>query len=147
MFNIFSKNNGKKGQKTQKARGAKAKSGKKSGAKAKAQGKAKAKAGAKTKAAAPAKPESQGIVLQDIPALPMPKRPKPPDAGQSLDAAKAALQSDKLGAQTPAGRKKLIAQALAVHNVQSRLLDELDPDTKQRLRALAMQKLILERNK
>ena len=43
--------------------------------------------------------------------------------------------------------RPFIAQALAVHSAQSRLLDDLDPELKQRLRALAMQKLILERDK
>ena len=90
--------------------------------------------------------KSHDILLADIPSAPK-HRKISLDAGKSLEAAKAALQSDDAANLTPADRKKLIAQALAVHSVQSRLLDDLDPETKQRLRALAMQNLILDRNK
>ncbi|MFP6735614.1 MAG: hypothetical protein VB959_17490 [Rhodospirillales bacterium] len=145
MFNFFSKNKGKKAPKP-KAKTVKVKGGKKAGAKAKGGKKARAK---DELAAAPleqnsAMPKSQGIFLEDIPTA-LKHRKKSLDAGKSLEAAKAALQSDEPGNLTPNGRKKLIAQAMAVHKVQSRLLDDLDPETKQRLRALAMQKLILER--
>jgi hypothetical protein len=148
MFNIFSK------KKAEKPKARKSKSAKDKGAKGKsAKGKAGKMAVAKAEASgapvpdAPAKPRSREILLDEIPAAPKRKRAKPVDAGQSLDAAKAALQLDEPGGQTPAGRKKVIAQALAVHSAQSRLLDDLDPELKQRLRALAMQKLILERDK
>ena len=145
MFNIFSKNKNKKAPKP-KAKTVKAKGGKKAGAKAKGGKKARAKdeVAAALLEQNSAMPKSQGIFLEDIPAAPK-HRKKSLDAGKSLEAAKAALQSDEPGNLTPDGRKKLIAQAMAVHKVQSRLLDDLDPETKQRLRALAMQKLILER--
>ena len=38
-------------------------------------------------------------------------------------------------------RQTLIEQALAIHKVQSKLLDDLDPDMKRRLRLLAMEKI------
>ncbi len=144
MFNIFSKKTAEK-PKAKTSKSAKAKSAKGKGGKGKGGKKAVAKA-SEDPAPEPA-PKSREILLDEIPAAPRSKRAKPVDASQSLDAAKAALQSDEPGAQTPAGRKKVIAQALGVHSAQSRLLDDLDPEVKQRLRALAMQKLILERDK
>ena len=138
MFNIFSK------KRAEKPKAKKSKSAKGKGAKGKG---GKAKASLEPAPDAPATPKSQEILLDEIPAAPKRKRAKPVDASQSLDAAKEALQSDESGRKTPASRKKAIAQAMAVHSAQSRLLDDLDPELKQRLRALAMQKLILERNK
>jgi hypothetical protein len=38
-------------------------------------------------------------------------------------------------------RQTLIEQALAIHKVQSKLLDDLDPEMKRRLRLLAMEKI------
>lgn len=146
MFNIFSKKKAEKskakkskGAKSAKGKGAKGKGGKKAGA--------KARISEETVAEATPTPKSREILLDEIPAAPRRKRPKPVDASHSLDAAKVALQPDEPGGQTPAGRNKAIAEALAVHSAQSRLLDDLDPDLKQRLRALAMQKLILDRDK
>ena len=141
MFNIFSKKKAEK-PKAKKSKGAKSAKGK--GAKGKG---GKAKASLEPAPDAPATPKSREILLDEIPAAPKRKRAKPVDASQSLDAAKEALQSDEPGRKTPASRKKAIAQAMAVHSAQSRLLDDLDPELKQRLRTLAMQKLILERNK
>jgi hypothetical protein len=142
MFNIFSKKKAEK-PKAKKSKSAKAKSAK--GKSAKGKGGRKAVGEASEEPATEPAPKSREILLDEFPAAPKRKRAKPVDASQSLDAAKAALQSDEPGAQTPAGRKKVIAQALAVHSAQSRLLDDLDPDLKQRLRTLAMQKLILDR--
>ena len=148
MFNIFSKKKAEKpkakksksakGAKGAKAKNAKGKSGKNTGA--------EAKASEETVAEAAPTAKSREILFAEIPASPKRKRPKPVDASQSLDAAKAALQSDGPGGKPRTGRNEVIAQALAVHSAQSRLLDDLDPDLKQRLRALAMQKLILDRD-
>ena len=149
MIKIFSKNKGKKAPKpkAEKAR-AKAKSRIKSGTKTKSRN------AANFKALKPdlenlelAQPRAKEILLQDVPPPPKSKRKKKLDAGASLDVAKEALQADAPSADTPAGRKKAIAEAMAVHSTQSKLLDDLDPETRQRLRALAMQKLIVERNK
>ena len=145
MFNIFSKKKAEK-PKAKKSKSAKAKSARgKSGKSAKGKGGKKAVGEASEEPATEPAPKSREILLDKIPAAPRPKRAKPVDASQSLDAAKAALQSDEPGARTPAGRKKVIAQAMAVHSAQSRLPDDLDPEVKQRLRTLAMQKLILNR--
>ncbi len=141
MFNIFSKKKAEK-PKAKKSKGVKNAKG--NGAKGKG---GKAKASVEPGPDAPTGPKSREILLDEIPAASRRKRAKPVDASQSLDAAKAALQPDEPGRQTPASHKKAIAQAMAVHSAQSRLLDNLDPEVKQRLRALAMQKLILERNK
>lgn len=64
------------------------------------------------------------------------------EAQSKLDQASARLANGefKPGGAT-ADRKKLIEQALAVHKVQSKLLDELDDNTKQKLRTLAMEKM------
>ncbi|MDP6427432.1 MAG: hypothetical protein QGH73_17985 [Rhodospirillales bacterium] len=148
MFDIFSKKKGdkaKKGKAQSKAKSkAKAQKAKAGGAKKRsAKNKAARQSAAAESGSSQASPDSppRGIILDDIPAAPKP-RAKPLDAGERLEQAKAALQSDQMtGKLMPADRRKLIEQALAVHNVQSRLLDDLDDDTKQRLCALAMQKL------
>ena len=147
MFNIFSKKKGKKAEKPRvkhaQGKSAKPKGGKKAGAKA------QTKAGPKDKPSpdqVTARHKSQGNLLADIPSAPK-HRKISLDAGKALEAAKAALQSNDAANLTHTDRKILIAQALAVHSVQSRLLDDLDPEIKQRLRTLAMQKLILDKIK
>jgi hypothetical protein len=148
MFDIFSKKKGdkaKKGKAQSKAKSkAKAQKAKAGGAKKRsAKNKAARQSAAAESGSSQASPDSppRGIILDDIPAAPKP-RANPLNAGERLEQVKAALQSDqKTGKLAPAERRKLIDQALAVHNVQSRLLDDLDDDTKQRLCALAMQKL------
>ena len=63
-------------------------------------------------------------------------------AQEKLDQAKANLEAGNFKNKlAPGDRQALIEQALAVHKVQSKLLDNLDPDTKQRLRTLAMEKV------
>ncbi len=84
-------------------------------------------------------------VLADRPA----RRPRAPvkadgltEAQSKLDQAKARLaDGDFKSGAAPADRKKLIEQALAVHKVQAKLLDDLDEDTKHKLRTLAMEKM------
>ena len=44
----------------------------------------------------------------------------------------------------PQNREDLIKQALAVHKVQSKLLDNLDEDTRRRLRKLAMEAMAIK---
>ena len=144
---IFSKNKGKKAPKP-KAEKARVKNAVAKGSKAKSRN------AANFKAPEPdlenlelVQPRAKEILLQDVPPPPKLKRKQKVDAGASLDVAKEALQANAPSAGTPAGRKKAIAEAMAVHSTQSKLLDDLDPETRQRLRALAMQKLIVERNK
>jgi len=157
MINIFSKNKGKKAP-TPKVEKAKAKNSLEKGSKTKTRktlgAKAKSRKAAKIKAPEPdlenlelAQPRAKEILLNDVPPPPTPNRNKKVDAVASLNAAKEALQRNAPSGDNPARRKKVIAQAMAVHSTQSKLLDDLDPETKRRLRALAMQKLIVERNK
>ena len=61
-------------------------------------------------------------------------------AGANLERAKAAL--DKR-ANVPTDRKELIQRALAVHQTQSKLLDRLPDETRQRLRAMALKAFVL----
>ena len=44
----------------------------------------------------------------------------------------------------PQDRKDLIKQALAVHKVKSKLLDNLDEDTRRRLKTLAMEAMAIK---
>jgi len=152
MFNPFSKGKGKKTKVTKK----------RPAAKAPKPGKGAAKSAAVKKAqhggAEPAAKNGQGNAPAEAPSPPparsreflfdLPPAEPWPDAGQRLDEAKAALESGSKKGNIPSGnRKKLIEQAMAVHTVQSKLLDDLDEETKTRLRQLAMQKLILQRDK
>jgi len=157
MINIFSKNKGKKAP-TPKAEKTRAKNSVAKGSKALIRKKlgAEAKSQNATNAKTPepdlenlelVQPRAKQILLHDVPSPPKPKRKKKVNAGASLDAAKEALQKNAPRTNNPAMRKKAIAQAMAVHSTQSKLLDDLDPETRRRLRALAMQKLIVERNK
>ena len=63
-------------------------------------------------------------------------------AQEKLDQAKANLAAGnfKTGS-SPTERAALIQKALAVHKVQSKLVDDLGEDTKQRLRTLAKEKI------
>ncbi len=63
-------------------------------------------------------------------------------AQEKLDQAKANLDAGNFKSKSsPAERTALIQQALAVHKVQSKLVDDLGEDTKQRLRTLAKEKI------
>ncbi len=63
-------------------------------------------------------------------------------AQEKLDQAKANLDSGNFKkGLAPGDRQALIQQALAVHKVQSKLLDDLGEDTKERLRSIAMEKV------
>ena len=63
-------------------------------------------------------------------------------AQEKLDQAKANLAAGNFKAgSSPAERATLIEQALAVHKVQSKLVDDLGEDTKQRLRTIAKEKI------
>lgn len=80
------------------------------------------------------------------PVAPLEEQPSSPtsiaSAQEKLTQAKARLESGefkrKLG---PSDRQALIQQAMAVHKVQSKLIDDLGDETKQRLRSLAMEKV------
>ena len=86
----------------------------------------------------------------EVPEIPIEQELSPPplapgsiaSAQEKLDQAKANLEAGNLKKKlAPGDRQALIEQALAVHKVQSKLLDDLDPDIKQRLRTLAMEKV------
>ena len=47
----------------------------------------------------------------------------------------------------PAEKQKLISRAIAIQRAQSKLLDELDDDTRQRLRALALELMVFKKGK
>ena len=126
MFNLFSKSK-------------KPKSGKKK------------KTGKKKSVAAESAPQSRittEIRPENLPE-PDPSPPSVPDstsvpisASDKLEQAKSALASGKFkGKLAPKDRKQLIEQALAIRQVQSKLLEDLDEDTRQRLRKLAVDKL------
>ena len=78
----------------------------------------------------------------------------PPDqtvhqAAEKLEAARRRLDDGEATGVNlpPRERQKLIEQALAVHQVQSRLLDDLDDDTRHKLKTLAMEKMVLKKDK
>ena len=48
---------------------------------------------------------------------------------------------------TPADKQKLINQAIAIQNTQSKLLDGLDDDTRRRLNTLAIEFMVLNKGK
>jgi hypothetical protein len=89
---------------------------------------AAAKPAAPTKAAAPQKPAP---------------KPAPVSAGDSLERAKAKLANK--GAVT--GRAALIEQAMAVHQVQAKKLDNLPEETRMKLRAMALKAFVLPGDK
>ena len=62
-------------------------------------------------------------------------------AAEKLEAARRLLDNDATAEDNSAqqSREDLIKQALAVHKVQSKLLDNLDEDTRRRLKTLAME--------
>ena len=63
-------------------------------------------------------------------------------AQEKLDQAKANLDAGNFKTKlAPSDREVLIQQALAVHKVQSKLIDDLGEETKQRLRTFAMEKV------
>ncbi len=63
-------------------------------------------------------------------------------AQEALDQAKANLDAGNFKKKlAPSEREALIQQALAVHKVQSKLIDDLGEETKQRLRTFAMEKV------
>jgi hypothetical protein len=104
----------------------------------------------KKKGSAKAKKPAEALLDENIevPEIPIEQElsPPPPDsiasAQEKLDQAKANLEAGNFKKKmAPGDRQALIEQALAVHKVQSKLLDDLDPDIKQRLRTLAMEKV------
>jgi hypothetical protein len=68
-------------------------------------------------------------------------------AAERLDQAREKLDVATDGGKKsgPASRQQLIAEAMAVHKVQSRLLDDLDEETRTKLRALAIEKMFLSK--
>ena len=67
-------------------------------------------------------------------------------AAEKLEAASRQLDNCATTDDTPAqqNREDLIKQALAVHKVQSKLLDNLDEDTRRRLKTLAMEAMAIK---
>ena len=122
MFGIFSK---KKPARIDAAKSAKA---------------AAEKPAAKKAAAAPLQPPAKAKVAAPKVAPNVSTRPEPPvSAGSNLDRAKSALDKRAV----PADRQKLIQQALAVHQAQSKKLDQLPDETRQKLRAMALKAFVL----
>lgn len=70
-------------------------------------------------------------------------------AAERLDRARERLETGEAQKASSGGqdRQRLIEQAMAVHQTQSKLLDDLDEDTKTRLKALAIEKMILNKRK
>jgi hypothetical protein len=106
----------------------------------------------KKKGSAKAKKPAEALLDENIevPEIPFEQELSPPpsapdsiaSAQEKLDQAKANLEAGNFKNKlAPGDRQALIEQALAVHKVQSKLLDDLDPDIKQRLRTLAMEKV------
>jgi hypothetical protein len=93
---------------------------------------------AKAKAALPAPDAKTDSLKAAIAAL---EETAPVSAGATLDRAKDALEKR---AAMPADRKKLIEQALAIQQTQSKLLDKLPEETRQKLRALAMKTFVID---
>ena len=67
-------------------------------------------------------------------------------AAEKLEAARRQLDNGATadGKSPPQDREDLIKQAIAVHKVQSRLLDSLDEDTRRRLKTLAMEAMAIK---
>ena len=67
-------------------------------------------------------------------------------AAEKLEAARRQLDNGATADDTPAqqNREDLIKQALAVHKAQSKLLDNLDEDTRRRLKTLAMEAMAIK---
>ena len=69
-------------------------------------------------------------------------------AAEKLEATARQLNSKKkVVSGTPAADKQeLIKKALKIQKVQSKLLDDLDDDTRQRLKALAIELMVFKKN-
>ena len=67
-------------------------------------------------------------------------------AAEKLEAMRRQFDNGTTADDTPAqqNREDLIKQALAVHKVQSKLLDNLDEDTRRRLKTLAMEAMAIK---
>lgn len=104
----------------------------KDAAKDAAKDKAAAKGAAETTAAKPDSLKAAIAAMEEV---------APVSAGAPLDRAKDTL--DKRAA-VPADRKKLIEQALAIQQTQSKMLDKLPEETRQKLRALAMKAFVID---
>ena len=67
-------------------------------------------------------------------------------AAEKLEAARRQLDNGATADDKPPPqvREDLIKQALAVHKVQSKLLDNLDEDTRRRLKTLAMEAMAIK---
>ena len=148
MFNFFSKSKKSKA-KRKSGRKSSNKSVKKSGTKtAKSTAvrtkSATPKSGALPASSDPATRLAQLIVANEIDGdinAPAPE-PAPVNAAAKLDAAKAALDSGKSKSKlAPSDRQKLIRQALAIQQVQSKLLDDIDDETRRKLQGLAVDTL------
>jgi len=98
----------------------------------------------------PAVPEDE--LAQEFARTP-PPRPRAPDGPdivddpaelirQSLDAAEKELldRQARMGRMTK-GRRALIAEAMAIHRSKSHIIDELDPEQREKLKVLAMHAL------
>ena len=144
MFNFFSKSKKSK---------AKSKAARKAGQKSRAKT-GKRKSVQKTSTAAKSQPEppsldpatrlAQLIVENETDAdagAPTPE-PQAINASAKLDQAKAVLESGKFKTKLGSSdRKKLIRQALAIQQVQSKLLDDIDDETRRKLQNLAVDTL------
>ena len=144
MFNFFSKSKKSK---------AKSKTARKAGQKSRAKT-GKRKSVQKTSTAAKSQPEpppldpatrlAQLIVENesDAEAGGPTKEPQAMSASAKLDQAKAVLESGKFKTKLGSSdRKKLIRQALAIQQVQSKLLDDIDDETRRKLQNLAVDTL------
>ena len=67
-------------------------------------------------------------------------------AAEKLEAAQRKIDSDAAAdyKRPPQNREDLIKHALEVHKIQSKLLDNLDEDTRRRLRKLAMEAMAIK---
>ena len=67
-------------------------------------------------------------------------------AAEKLEAVQRKIDSDAAADYTrpPQNREDLIKHALKVHKIQSKLLDNLDEDTRRRLRSLAMEAMAIK---
>ncbi len=109
---------------------------------------AKNKNAAKKPAATKPDTVKQAAVAEEPPQLRIPTNNTDAlsEAQAKLDMAKARLDNANFNrGAAPTERKKLIEQALAVHKIQAKLLDDLDEDTKLKLRTLAMEKMFLNK--
>ena len=93
-------------------------------------------------------PRDKNVAAESESAVEAQPSPPPSSSGSiasaqgKLDQAKANLEAGNFKTKlAPGDRQALIEQAMAVHKEQSKLLDDLDDATRQRLRDFAMEKV------